>query len=108
MYLVYNKKNFVEGQHAVNGSLWVVKLFRDNLCSSCINLYFLSQLQRACMHAEWLQLCPTLCDPMDCSLPSSSVREILQAGTQEWVSIPSSRARVCMHLFNFILQQDKT
>ena len=27
-----------------------------------------------CMHAESLQLCPTLCDPMDCSPPGSSVR----------------------------------
>ena len=27
-----------------------------------------------CMHAKSLQSCPTLCDPMDCSLPSSSVR----------------------------------
>ena len=25
------------------------------------------------MHAKLLQLCPTLCDPMDCSLPGSSV-----------------------------------
>ena len=35
------------------------------------------------------QSCPTLCDPMDCSLPGSSVREILQAGILEWVSISS-------------------
>ena len=28
---------------------------------------------------EVTQLCPTLSDPMDCSLPGSSVREILQA-----------------------------
>ena len=27
-----------------------------------------------CMHAKLLQLCPTLCNPMDCSLPGSSVR----------------------------------
>ena len=34
---------------------------------------------------------PTLCDPMDCSLPGSSVCEILQARTLEWVVIPFSR-----------------
>ena len=37
------------------------------------------------------QSCPTLCDPMDCSPPGSSVRRILQAGTLEWVAMPSSR-----------------
>ena len=37
------------------------------------------------------QSCPTLCDPMDCSLPGSSVRGILQAGILEAVAISSSR-----------------
>ena len=37
------------------------------------------------------QLCPTLCDPMDCSLPGSSVRGILQARILEWVAMPSPR-----------------
>ena len=37
------------------------------------------------------QLCPTLCDPMDCSPPASSVYGILQAGILEWVAIPFSR-----------------
>ena len=32
------------------------------------------------------QLCPTLCDPMDCSPPGSSVHGILQARILEWVS----------------------
>ena len=33
------------------------------------------------------QSCPTLCDPMDCSLPCSSIRGILQARILEWVAI---------------------
>ena len=37
-----------------------------------------------------VQPCPTLCDPMDCSPPGSSVHGILQARTLEWVAIPSS------------------
>ena len=37
------------------------------------------------------QLCPTLCDPMDCSPPGFSVHGILQAGIQECVAIPFSR-----------------
>ena len=31
--------------------------------------------------------CPTLCDPMDCSLPRPLSMEILQAGILEWVAI---------------------
>ena len=38
-----------------------------------------------------MQLCLTLCNPMDCSLPGSSVQVILQARTLEWVVIFSSR-----------------
>ena len=36
-------------------------------------------------------LCPTLCDPIDCSLPGSSVHGFLQARILEWVAIPFSR-----------------
>ena len=36
------------------------------------------------------QLCSTLCNPMDCSPPGSSVHGILQARTLEWVAVPSS------------------
>ena len=43
------------------------------------------------MYAKSLQLCPTLCDPMDSSLPGSSVHVILQARILEWVATPSSR-----------------
>ena len=35
--------------------------------------------------------CLTLCDPMDCSPPASSVHRILQARKLEWVAIPFSR-----------------
>ena len=36
------------------------------------------------------QSCPTLCDPMGCRPPGSSVHGILQARKLEWVAIPSS------------------
>ena len=39
---------------------------------------------------EVIQSCPTLCDPVDCSLPSSTVRGILQARILEWVAISFS------------------
>ena len=37
------------------------------------------------------QLCPTLRDPMDCSLPGSSAHGILQARVMEWGAIAFSR-----------------
>ena len=37
------------------------------------------------------QSCPTLCGPMDCSPPGSSVHRILQARIVEWVAMPVSR-----------------
>ena len=42
--------------------------------------------------AKLLQSCLTLCDPMDCSTPASSVHGILQARTLEWVAISFSNA----------------
>ena len=41
--------------------------------------------------SEVTQSCPTLCDPVDCSPPGSSVRGILQARILAWVAISFSR-----------------
>ena len=43
--------------------------------------------------AKSLQSCPTLCDPIDGSLPGSSVPGILQARSLEWVAIAFSEVR---------------
>ena len=48
--------------------------------------------KRECVHAKSIQLYPTMCDPVDCSLPSSSVHRIFQARILEWVAISFSRA----------------
>ena len=40
--------------------------------------------------SEVAQLSPTLCDPMDCSPPGSSIHGILQARVLEWVAIAFS------------------
>ena len=40
--------------------------------------------------SEVAQLCLTLCDPMDCSLPGSSVHGIFQARVLDWVAISFS------------------
>ena len=42
--------------------------------------------------AKSLQLCPTLCDPIDSSPSGSTVPGILQARTLEWVAISFSNA----------------
>ena len=41
--------------------------------------------------SEVVQSCPTLCDPMDWSLPGSSVHDIFQARVLEWVAISFSK-----------------
>ena len=41
--------------------------------------------------SEVAQLCPTLCDPIDYSLPGSSLHGILKARILEWVAISFSR-----------------
>ena len=51
-------------------------------------------LLRICIHkvvSEVAQLCPTLCNLLDCSLPGSSIHGIFWAGVLEWVAIPFSR-----------------
>ena len=54
------------------------------------------KLSYACNACSVAQSCPTLCDPVDCSPPGSSVHGILQArileGVLEWVAISFSRA----------------
>ena len=41
-----------------------------------------------CVHVKSLQLCPTLCDSVDCSQPGAFVLEILQARILEWFVCP--------------------
>ena len=43
-----------------------------------------------CVWAKSPELCPTLCDPMDYSLPDPSAHGILQARKLKWVDVPSS------------------
>ena len=45
----------------------------------------------ACMCAKLVQSCPTLCDPMECNPPGSSVHGILQARIMDWIAMPSFR-----------------
>ena len=76
------------------------KLVLEGKCNSIkLNVKILSsvdfsQLCPLChtATAKSLQSCPTLCDPIDSSLPGSPVPGILQARTLEWVAISFSSA----------------
>ena len=81
--------------------------YPQQLTSECAPLINLTPFNSRCAFQGWnlcfeepanrhcivlvTQSCPTLCDPMDCSLPGSSVSGILQARILEWVEISSSR-----------------
>ena len=56
-----------------------------------VSVQSLSRVQLfAILCAKSLQMCLTLCDPMDCSLPGFSVHSPLQERILEWVAMPSS------------------
>ena len=57
----------------------------------CLSLSLSHHLSPFKLYGLVTQLCPTLFDPMDYSLPGSSVHGILQARILEWVVMPSSR-----------------
>ena len=56
-----------------------------------VGCHFLLQCKKVKSESEVAQSCPTLSDPMDCSLPGSSVHRIFQARTLEWVAFPFPR-----------------
>ena len=63
---------------------------------------FLFICAAAATAAKSLQSCPTLCDPMDCSLPGPSVHGICQARVLEWVAIAFSDSYVTKSINNVI------
>ena len=59
-----------------------------------VGCHFLLQCMKVKSESEVTQSCPTLSDPMDCSLPGSSVHGIFQARVLEWGAIAFSKQRV--------------
>ena len=99
LILIYLLGMAVFGAH----KCWTLSLCRDHGNQNLGIIYFsnglatsvtLSLLVRnaSAAAANSLQLCPTLCDPIDGSPPGSSVPGILQASTLEWVAISFSNA----------------
>ena len=59
-----------------------------------VGWHFLLQCRKVKSESEVAQSCQTLCNPMDCSLPGSSVHGIFQARVLEWVAIAFSLGRL--------------
>ena len=55
-----------------------------------VGCHFLLQYMKVKSESEVAQSCPTLSDPMDCSLPGSSTHGIFQARVLEWGAIALS------------------
>ena len=75
-------------------TLWTARL----LCpwdspgkNTGVGCHFLLQCMKVKSESEVTQSHLTLSDPMDCSLPGSSIHGVFQAGVLEWVAISSSR-----------------
>ena len=69
---------------AENGEALYIQQKQDLELTVAHNMSFLLKRKK---ESEVIHLCPTLCDPMDCSLPGSSIHGILQTGILEWVAI---------------------
>ena len=65
-----------------------------------VGCHFLLQCMKVKSESEVTQLCPTLRDPMDCSLPGSSTHGIFQARVLEWGAIAFSATIVWPQINN--------
>ena len=65
-----------------------------------VGCHFLLQVMKVKSESEGAQSCPTLHDPMDCSLPGSSAHGIFEARVLEWVAIAFSPNNVRSLLFS--------
>ena len=63
-----------------------------------VGCHFLLQCLKVKSESEVTQLCPTLSDPMDCSLPDSSIRGNFQARVLEWGAIAKYNLFSCFIL----------
>ena len=64
-----------------------------------VGCHFLLQCKKVKSESEVAQSCPTLRDPMNCSLPGSSVHGIFQARVLEWVAMAFTWLLLCCIFF---------
>ena len=85
--------NLISGSSAFSKtSLNIWKFMLHELLKPGLVTFYKSMFFLIAAAAKSLQLCPTLCDPIDSSLPGSAVPGIFQARTLEWVAISFSNA----------------
>ena len=98
--LILEFESQYSGKHVASGALLVLvpHLISLSALGKLLNLFMPHFLGKeiaylghmvACEVCEVTQSCPTLCDPMDCSLPGFSLHGISQARILEWVAFPS-------------------
>ena len=66
-----------------------------------VDCYFLLQCMKVKRESEAAQLCLILSDPMECSLPGSSIHGIFQARALEWVATAFSMLKL-LYTCNFV------
>ena len=71
-----------------------------------VGCYFLLQCMKVKSESEVAQSCPTLSNPMDCSLPGSSLHGIFQARVLEWGAIAFSIATTYLTVKNYAFPKD--
>ena len=89
-------------------TIWAISVYSCNEILSILSRLVLTEKVQLCslnfVHAKSHQSCLPLCNAMDCSPPSFSVRGILHARILEWVAMPSSRGsswpRISMSLIS--------
>ena len=75
--------------HFFNGVIMLLCLFKASIRRRDEANVIRQVFNALCVYSA-TQLCPTLCDPMNCSPPESSAHGILQARILEWVAISPS------------------
>ena len=88
-------RSFTGTPNLLSPWLWTFQspeLWEISVCCSSHSVYGIveSMVFNSAAAAKSLQLCPTLCGPMDCSLPGSSIYGIFRATVLEWGAIAFS------------------
>ena len=72
-----------------------------------VGCHFLLQCMKVKSESEVAQSCPTLSDPVDCSLPGSSIHGIFQARVLEWGAIASLPLAPPIFLYHFCKERSR-
>ena len=84
----FSRNLFLLFSHSVSESLDPMD------CGTGVGCHFLLQCMKVKSESEVAQSCPTVSDPMDCSLPGSSAHGICQARVLKWGAIAFSDYKV--------------